>query len=146
MSDSMTFGVVFGGIFGLVGFILTALAVFFLLRTRSFMETAEQTQGTVINMLYSRSSDGGGGYSAVYRFRTITGQEVEVRDNLSSNPPQFKVGQTIDVLYDPENPQSARIKKWFNLYFLPALLGFLGIIFGCIGIGAAIAAWFGYFE
>lgn len=142
----MTFGVVFGGIFGVVGFILTALAVFFLVRTRSFMENAQQAEGTVVNMVYSHSSEGGGGYSAVYRFRTITGQEVEVRDNLSSNPPQFKVGQTIDVLYDSENPQNARIKKWFNLYFLPMLLGFLGILFGCIGIGAAVAAWFGFFE
>jgi hypothetical protein len=97
-------------------------------------------------MVFSSDSDGGGGYSPVYRFRTLEGQEIEAGENLRTNPPQFKVGQTIDVLYDPDNPQKARIKKWFNLYFLPALLGFLGLLFGGIGIAVMIASAFGLFN
>jgi hypothetical protein len=71
---------------------------------------------------------------------------VEVAENLSSNPPQFKVGQSIEVLYDPQNPSNARIKKWINLYFLPVLLGFLGLIFSCIGIGFIINQGLRYFN
>jgi hypothetical protein len=57
-----------------------------------------------------------------------------VQDSLSSNPPLFQVGQEINVLYESGNPQKARIKKWMNLYFVPVLLGGLGLVFGGVGI------------
>jgi len=142
MSDGLLIGV----IFGLMGFFMVALALFLFVRTRIFLNKAQQTQGTVINMVYSRSSKGGGGYSPVYSFRTIMGQEIVVTDNLSSNPPMFQVGQTIDVLYDPENPNDARIKKWFNLYFLPMLFGFLGLVFGGVGVGISVADLLGFLN
>jgi len=142
MSDELIFGLVFGG----VGLLLTALALFFWLRTRAFLGTAQKAQGTVIQMVYSSDSEGGGGYSPVYTFRTMNGQVVEVTDRMSSNPPQFKEGQIIDVLYDPDNPNKARINKWFNLYFVPILLGFLGLVFGGIGVGMVIAIQLGLFN
>jgi len=141
MSDLTTFG----SIFGFVGFILITLAVFFLLRTRAFISRSRQTQATITQMIYSRDEDGGG-YIPEFRFRTLEGQEIEVRGSLRTNPPQFKVGQVIEVLYDPDNPQNARIKKWFNLYFVPMLLGFLGLLFGSIGIGAIVASTLGLFK
>jgi len=141
MFESMMFGLTFG----CVGFVLTALAVFFLVRTRSFISTSQQAQGTITQMVYGSDSEGGG-YTPVFRFRTLEGQEVEVSGNIRTNPPQFKVGETIEVLYDPQNPGKARIKKGFNLYFVPALLGFLGLVFGCIGIGSLIASWLGMFN
>jgi len=137
---------IFSLAFGSVGFILAALAIFFWLRTRAFLDTAQKAQGTVIRMVYSSDSDGGGGYSPVYTFRTIGGQVIEVTDRMSSNPPQFKEGQIIDVLYDPENPSRARINKWFNLYFVPLLLGFLGLIFGGVGIAVMVASTLGLFN
>ena len=141
MSETIIFSLVFGA----VGFILVALAVFFWLRTRAFLETAQKAQGTVIRLVYSSDSDGGG-YSPVYTFRTMSGQVIEVTDNMSSNPPQFKEGQIIDVLYDPDDPSRARINKWFNLYFAPLLLGFLGLVFGGIGIGSLVASVFGLLD
>lgn len=135
---------IFSLAFGFVGFILAALALFFWLRTRSFLGTAQKAQGTVIRMVYSSDSDGGGGYSPVYTYRTMSGQVIEVTDSMFSNPPQFKEGQMIDVLYDPENPGRARINKWFNLYFVPLLLGFLELVFGGIGIAMIIASILGY--
>lgn len=138
--------VIFSLAFGGVGLLLAALAIFFWLRTRTFLETAQKAKGTVIRLVYSSDSDGGGGYSPVYTFRTISGQVIEVTDRLSSNPHQFKEGQIIDVLYDPENPNRARINKWFNLYFVPMLLGFLGLVFGGIGIAVYIASIRGLFD
>ena len=142
VSEIAIFSLAFGG----VGFLLAALALLFWLRTRAFLGTAQKAQGTVIRMVYSSDSDGGGGYSPVYTFRTMSGQVIEVTDRMSSNPPQFKEGQIVDVLYDPENPNRARINKWLNLYFVPLLLGFLGLVFGGIGIAVYIASTLGYFN
>lgn len=126
--------IIIGTVFGFVGMLLFAIGIFILIHTRIFMDKAQEVKGTVIRMVYRRGSDGGRGYSPVYQFRTITGQTIEIADGMSSNPPMFTEGQSVDVLYDPENPNRARIKKWSSLYFVPLLLGGLGIIFGGIGV------------
>ena len=133
MSDDLTLGIVFS----LVGGLLALIGVFLFIRTRIFIGKAQEAKGTVIQMVYGRtssSSGSGGGYAPVYQFRTLDGQTIVIQDSLSSNPPQFQVGQEIDVLYESGNPQKARINKWMNLYFVPVLLGGMGLIFGGVGI------------
>ncbi|KXK14203.1 MAG: Inner membrane protein YmfA [Chloroflexi bacterium OLB14] len=117
-----------------VGVLFIGVAVFILIRTQLFINNAQQVTGTVIRLVRSHSNKGGYSYSPVYQFRTLEGQMIEVQDNLSSNPPMFREGQTIEVLYDPSNPHKARIKKWMSLYFLPLLFGFLGSTFTCTGV------------
>jgi len=125
--------IIAGAILGFVGSILVVLALFFLVRTRLFISRSQQVKGTVTQMVFTDDAEGGG-YSPMFRFRTLEGQEVEVTESLITNPPQFKVGQIVDVLYDTNNPKKARIKKGFNLYFVPGLLGCMGLLFGGIGI------------
>ena len=126
---------IIGVVFGLVGLLLMAIGLFIWFRTRMFMSSAQEVKGTVIRMVYSYGgSDSGGGYSPVYQFRTIDGQTIVVTDGISSNPPMFTEGQIIDVLYDPKNPQKARIKRWMSLYFVSVLLGGIGLIFGGVGV------------
>jgi len=133
MSTDLTLGIVFS----LVGGLLALIGVFLFIRTRIFIGNAQEVKGTVIQMVYRRtssSSSSGGGYAPVYQFRTLDGQNIVVQDSLSSNPPRFQVGQEIDVLYESGNPQKARINKWMNLYFMPVLLGGMGLIFGGVGM------------
>ncbi len=133
MSADLTLGIVFS----LVGGLLALIGVFLFIRTRIFIGKAQEVKGTVIQMVYSRtssSSSSGGGYAPVYQFKTLDGQTIVIQDSLSSNPPRFQVGQEIDVLYESGNPQKARINKWMNLYFVPVLLGGMGLIFGGVGI------------
>lgn len=131
MSDLLIIGIVFT----LLGGLFILLALFLFMRTRMFLAKAQETKGTITEMIAKRGSKGGTSYSPVYEFRTITGQMVKVEESLSTNPPRFQVGQTVDVLYDPENPQSARVKNWMSLYFMSALFGFLGFTFFSIGAG-----------
>ena len=132
MSDELTVGIVFS----LVGGLLALIGVFLFIRTRIFIGNAQEAKGTVIQMVYSRSSssNSSGGYAPIYQFRTLDGQNIVKQDSLSSNPPRFQVGQELDVLYEPGNPQKARINKWMNLYFAPVLLGGMGLTFGGVGM------------
>src|SRR3990172_9867487 len=134
MSADSTLGIVFS----LVGGLLALIGVFLFIRTRIFIGKAQEVKGTVIQMVYSHSSEGGGGYAPVYQFKTLDGQTIVIQDSLSSNPPRFQVGQEIDILYEPGNPQKARINKWMNLYFVPVLLGGMGLIFGGVGIAIVV--------
>ena len=130
----MSAELIIGIVFSFVGLLLAAIGIFLFIRTRIFLSTAQEVKGTVVRMVYSHSSEGGGGYSPVYQFRTLEGQTIEAGDSMSSNPPMFHEGQAIDVLYDPKNPQKARIKKWMSLYFVSVLLGGMGLIFGGVGV------------
>lgn len=130
MSTDLTLGITFS----LLGGLMMLIGVFLFIRTRKFIGKAQEVKGTVIQMVFSQGSDDGGGYAPLYQFKTLDGQDIQVQDSLSSNPPRFKEGQEIQVLYDPGNPRKARIKKWMNLYFVSVLLGGMGLIFGGVGI------------
>jgi hypothetical protein len=127
--------------FSLVGALLVVVGLFFFIRTRNFLGKALEVKGTVIQMVYrqnsSADSNSGGGYAPVYQFETADKQQIIKQDGLATNPPRYQVGDTIDILYDPGNPQKAYVNRWMNLYFVPALLGGLGLIFG--GVAIAIA-------
>lgn len=129
MSTEMIIGIVMVG----VGFLMIGIALFSLIHTRNFINNSEKTQGTVILNLYQADSEGGGGYTPIFEFRTLQGKKMEVSSNLGTNPPQFKVGQIVEVLYDPENPEGARINKGLNLYYVPSFLGLFGLIVGGTG-------------
>lgn len=116
-----------------VGILMVAIGAFFYFRTKKFSERAQETKGTVIELVYDSDSEGGG-YYTVFQFTTTTGQTIEKTGSIRSNPPAHKVGEVIDILYDPAKPNDARIKKTSSLYFVPMLLGGMGIVFFCAGI------------
>ena len=135
MSDELTTGIVMS----LIGGLMALIGVFIFIRTRIFIGKAQKAKGMVIQMVYSAptSSNSSGKYAPVYQFRTLDGQNIVVQDSLFRNPPQFQVGQEIDVLYESGNPQKARINKWMNLYFGPVMIGGIGLLFGVTGIAVA---------
>lgn len=121
-----------------VGLLLIAACFISLSRMRTFVSKAQQTQGTIVDMVFSRgsstSSNASYTYTPVFEFRAMSGQMIRVKESVSSNPPQFQVGETVEVIYDPEAPQGARIHKWSNLYLFPVLFGVMGMIITGIGI------------
>jgi len=114
-------------VFILVGGLLVLIGVFLFIRTRISIGKAQKAKGKVIQLVYI-PGENGGGYAPMYQFRTVDGKSIEVLDELSTNPPQFQVGQEIDVLYDSRNPEKARINKWLYLYFVPLGVGGMGLI------------------
>lgn len=116
-----------------VGFLLLALGAFFYFRTKSFSERAQQAKGTVTELVFDSDSEGSG-YYTVFEYTALTGKTLQITSNLRTNPPSHKVGEVIDILYDPSKPHDARIKKSSTLYFVPILLGGMGFVFLCAGI------------
>jgi hypothetical protein len=113
-----------------VGLILLGIAFFLWTRTREFVASARQAKATVIRLV----SDSEGAAAPVFKFTASNGDTIEKEDGVSSNPPEYQVGQVVDILYDASHPQSARIAKTTSLYFAPILLAVLGIIFMGIGL------------
>ena len=128
MANRYLFLLIFGGI----GAALTLVAVFLWSGTRRFVSESLRAQGTVIRLAESRDSDGTT-YSPVVRFAARGGGEFEFTDPVSSRPAGYRVGQQVEVLYHWQDHNRARLASPFRLYFVPGLLGFLGLIFTSVG-------------
>lgn len=134
----------FGGavIFGLIGLALLAGAVFARLQVSRAEANFVSTQGDVVAMVRGTGRSSGSTAPEV-RFIARDGRSYTVRGTVYSNPPAHKVGDRVDVQYDPANPADARINDFLNTWFLPLLLGGLGCLFGLIGVamlGSAVVA------
>lgn len=109
-----------------VALIVTGLINWY--RTKRFIETAQRTTGTVIELV-SRSPKRTT-YSPKVRFKAIDGREIVFTETLSTNPPGYEINEQVTVLYDPHDYQRARVfkSKW-RIYYFALLFGGLGTVF-----------------
>jgi len=101
----------------------------------SFIESATETEGTVTELVQSRSSDNNSYYyKPVVRFNTSDGQIVEFMSSTGSNPASYSVGEKVTILYLPSDPQNAKIKGYFSLYGAAVIVGGIGSAFFLVGL------------
>lgn len=85
-------------------------------------QNGERATGTVITLEESSDSDGSCcAYSPVIEFQA-NGQSYTFESNNASNPPAYKVGQSVPVLYDPADPANAQINRWSERWLMPIIL------------------------
>jgi hypothetical protein len=116
-----------------VGALELGIGLFFYFRTRSFLERAVDTQGTVTGFVESHSSEGGTTYRPTVKYTTVEGLEQEFTERMGTSPPGFDVGESVKVKYDPKDAGKARIDKASRLWFVPVLLCSSGALFLLIG-------------
>jgi hypothetical protein len=139
-ANTSRFPLYFGvAVFGLVGLGLVWFATSTAIDTIRFLNTAETVEGTVLReeTSWSRSSDGKQSKSvaAVIGYR-VGGREYTVSQQITSGSSTYAVGEHVRVLYRPSRPDEARIDATLELFFLPILLGFMGLM--CVGASGAI--------
>ena len=125
-------------VLALIGIGMLTGAFFVYQNTASFIASAAKTEGTVVDLQLSRSSDSTT-YRPVVRFATARGQTIEFVSSTGSNPPSYTRGERVEVLYHPDNPHHARINGWFSLWGGATILGGLGALFFAIGAGIVLA-------
>jgi len=88
----------------------------------SFLARAESVKGEVVDWNDSGSSEESGSElsTAVIRFQTLNGEQIEFKALeyawMGFDP------INVPVVYDPQNPKRARVKKFFNMHLLPTSL------------------------
>ncbi|AFY46803.1 Protein of unknown function (DUF3592) [Nostoc sp. PCC 7524] len=137
MSDAQALRL-FGSIFTGIGSILTVTGIVIGFKTRSFVATSVTTQGTVIDLIRRSSSSSSSSsksylYYPVVRFTPSSGDPITFEVNSGSSSPEFTKDQQVEVLYNPQNPDSAMINTWSNLWLLPVVFIAMGSLFIVIG-------------
>jgi len=140
MKKLRTFKYLFGGI----GLALLVGAIAWWFNTRNFIARAAKASGTVVELVEVRDSDGGSStYKPVVNFTATNGTTISFASSYSSRPPAYSVGETVEVLYAPDDPNDARIDGFGSLWLGPVILGGIGMVFSAIGGGLWIAAGIG---
>lgn len=114
-----------------VNAILAVATIAALLLTRQSFELAfqgEKTTGQVIGLVQSTDSEGGTFYSPVVTF-TIGERTLQIQGQTASYPPAYRVGEEVEVVYNPDNISKAAINKFSELWLLPTVIGGVAAIF-----------------
>jgi len=125
-----------------VGLVALAVAIIWAVRTSAFIADATTAQGTVIDLLASRSSDNSTTWRPVVRFAAADGRTVQFEAGFSSNPPMYSRGENLEVLYSATNPQKASIKGFASLWGGPLIVGGIGAVFFAIGAAVSLVPVF----
>jgi hypothetical protein len=137
--------------FTVIGSVLIAIAIIGYSNTRSFLESAIETEGVVIELIRSsaaKSSSASGifargsyTYTPVVQFKMVSGEFTTFMPSTSSNPPSHVPGESVLVLYNEYDPAHAIIKSFFSLWGESLIVGGLGVPFISIGAGMFISGF-----
>lgn len=108
--------------------LLYIVSISFALHTTHLLATGNTATGTVVEMRV-RSNKNGTTYAPTFTFLDESGATQRIDSTLHSNPPDYKVGDQIPVLYRTDNPSSARINSFAENWFVSILTAALATIY-----------------
>ena len=67
---------------------------------------------------------------------------IHLTNTVCNAPAEFKVGDAVQILYDPGNPQNAQVQGLMDEYVGTLNSGLIGLPFFLVGIGGFVATQF----
>jgi hypothetical protein len=68
-------------------------------------------------------------FRATVGFTTRDGRESSFRSEVATTHRDYRVGDSVRVLYDPRHPEHAEIASFVRLWLLPFVLSFFAAVF-----------------
>jgi hypothetical protein len=122
-------------IFFIAGIVSLGCGAFLTAGRMRFERHATQATGVVVeNTAAMNSADNQVSYQPKIRFQTREGQEITVISSAGRGEAEFRVGEEVAMLYDPQQPTDAMINTFWHRWLLP--IGAFG--FGFLLMMAAI--------
>ena len=120
-----------------IGLVLLAIGGVMYLINAVFISRAELVDGTVTLINTSFDADyNSTTFCPLVRYTTKAGQPLTYDSDVCSSPADYKVGDQVQVYYDPQNPGKAQIKNFWSQYLQSITMGGLGLPF--VGLGALL--------
>ena len=122
-----------------VGIIMLAVVTYIVISNNKFEQRAIPVKGKVIDFTSHESSDDDGGsttmYAAVFEY-DFNGQTYQHTSSTSSSSPEYDVGEEVEVLVNPLNPNQVLVNTFWEKWFLSVVLGIMGAMFSGMGFMA----------
>lgn len=128
---------VVGAIFAAIGIGILGLAFYLYSTQESFIAKGIKVPGTVIdNIVGGEDNDV---YFPLVEYKSRDGEQRRFTASTGSTPPMHNVGETVEVIYNPDEPDDAQINSPFDLWFGAGLCAFLGAVFTLVGVGITVS-------
>ena len=122
-----------GACFGLSAFALLAGAVWAYFKQQRTAESRVAATGTVVELTSRITASGRASMICpVVEFAAPSGEKIRFTSDFGSLPASHKVGQSVNVRYDPADPHKAEIESKANIWLVPVILVFMGVIACCL--------------
>jgi len=133
-------------LFTVIGLALFVGAAFAFLHTKNFLEDALTADGTVIELVRSRSSSKNSSnnsyiYTPVVEFQMQDGSTIEFTSSAGSNPPKYTRGEVVEVFYHKSSPENAKINDFFSLWGWTFICTMLGVAFSLVGLSMLLVGF-----
>jgi hypothetical protein len=122
-------------LFGL-GVLLIGVGGVFLYFQLPYLTAGKRVEGTVVD-IKRQMNRRGTVYHPVVQYHAA-GRSVTITGAVGAGINPYRIGETVNVVYLPDDPESGVIGDFIQLYLFPALFGGLGL--ACI-LGALVAAY-----
>jgi hypothetical protein len=129
---------VFSIVFLLIGLTMLGIGGWLANESRELRDTGDRVPAVIVSSDSSTDSEGDTTYSPVYAF-TYRGEERTHTSSVSSSS-QPTIGEAETLYVDPDDPTTVKADSFMDMWFLPALLGGMGIVFTAIGLFTGIGA------
>lgn len=123
----------------LFGIILITGVIFNILAIRQYnksvylLENGIKTKAKVIEII-EVESDNGYTYKPKFEYIDENGKHRIYTNSVSTNPPSYQVGDTEDLVYNPNDYNDAKVVTFTGLYLFSLIMGISGSVMMIIGI------------
>lgn len=111
-------------------------------KTNQEIDDFTHTTGTIVGnsyVTYLYDGNTSGAYLPEVEFYAGDGKKIRFTDKIGSLPPDYEPETQIEIIYNPKDPQDARIYSWKRIWFVPILLSGIGLL--PIVIGVFLLRW-----
>ena len=124
----------------IIGLFLTGIGYITLHKNRRLAKIGIKTMAKVVNIIEQHGTDSEGYSTTSYypelEFADADKKTHRFQGNVGGGKRKFKIGQEVEILYDPGDPSKAQMKSFGAQWLMPVVLmgvGVMLVVGGVIG-------------
>lgn len=129
----------------LISIVFTGVAAWGIQKAEFLKQHGVHTTAVVTRLDHERNagmeSSEVGVYYPIFTFSLADGSEKTLRSNNGSNPPEFKQGDRVELLYEENAPENFTVNTWWGLYLLPTIFGAVAALLLLIAVALSVIPW-----
>jgi len=103
--------------FAVIGLVALVIGILWIRSTKERLKTMINHTGTVVEKVRVERPGETANFYPVVEFKTQTGEVFRFEGKTSGTEYEYKIGEQVEILYDPQDPQGAMINSWKELWF-----------------------------
>ena len=112
--------------FAVIGLVALVIGILWIRSTKERLKTMINHTGTVVEKVRVERPGETANFYPVVEFKTQTGEVFRFEGKTSGTEYEYKIGEQIEILYDPQDPKGAMINSWKELWLPPIALMLIG--------------------